>query len=130
MEVSVEYTGFSQLYTALRDLEPATHAALREGLLEVGAVTRERAVQDFKEYGVGEHLLETHAHTAEGFKTRVRATGIVVVEQSIRKTTGRHPEYGALMMTKALLPARAISMLDAQEVLERKVVEPLHAAGF
>jgi hypothetical protein len=126
----IQYEGFSEIYRALHDLEPATHEALREGLLEVGNVARERAVQDFSSYGGSDQALESHARTAEGFKTRVRATGLVVVEQTIRKTTGLHPEYGGLMMTKALLPARAATLDEATAIVERKVVVTLHRAGF
>jgi len=46
----------------------------------------------------------TNSRSATGYRTRVRQRG-AAVEQSIRKTTGRHPEYGALQMRKALLPA-------------------------
>lgn len=35
----------------------------------------------------------------------VRAVGTVSVEQRLRRTTGLHPEFGALQMRRALLPA-------------------------
>lgn len=44
------------------------------------------------------------ARSAAGYRTRVRQRGIAV-EQSLRKTSGLHPEFGALQMRKALVPA-------------------------
>ncbi len=35
----------------------------------------------------------------------VRRTGVVAVEQRRRRTTGKHPEFGALQMKDALVPA-------------------------
>lgn len=40
----------------------------------------------------------------------VRRTGVVSVEQRARRTTGQHPEYGRLQMSRALIPA-----LDAKQ---------------
>ena len=42
--------------------------------------------------------------SAAGYRVYVRQRG-VSVEQSLRKTTGEHPEFGTLQMEKALLPA-------------------------
>lgn len=43
--------------------------------------------------------------SAAGFRARVRGVSRVVVEQSKRRTTGKHPEYGVLQMKTALLPS-------------------------
>lgn len=45
----------------------------------------------------------SHAAAALGFRTYVRYRG-VSVEQSQRKTTGKHPEYGGAQMRHGLLP--------------------------
>lgn len=49
-------------------------------------------------------LAPIDTRSALGLKTRVRARG-VSVEQSIRRTTGLHPEYGALQMRLGLRAA-------------------------
>ena len=54
---------------------------------------------------------------AAGYKVRVRQSG-VAVQQSLRKTTGKRPDYGALQMRRALLPA-----LDANEAETMQKVE-------
>lgn len=43
--------------------------------------------------------------SASGYRTYVRRSGMISVEQSRRKTTGKRPDYGALQMRKALVPA-------------------------
>src|SRR5215831_10094165 len=48
----------------------------------------------------------TDVKSAIGYRTRVRQRG-VIVEQSLRRTTGKHPKYGRLQMRRALLPALA-----------------------
>ncbi|SRR6266542_2855584 len=45
------------------------------------------------------------ASSAMGMRPRVRGRGMAVVEQSRRRTTGQHPQFGALQMRRALLPA-------------------------
>jgi hypothetical protein len=57
-----------------------------------------------------------HAKSAYGYRVVVRQRG-VNVEQSLRKTTGLRPDFGALQMRKALLPA----LRDNEAELERQV---------
>jgi hypothetical protein len=68
--------------------------------------------------------------TAEGFRTFVRAGAIVHLEQSLRKTTGLHPEWGALQMTKGLLPAREEKLDEVADRVELFVGALLHKHGF
>lgn len=44
------------------------------------------------------------AKTAAGFRTYVRARG-VSVEQSLRRTTGKRPDFGRTQMSRGLEPA-------------------------
>lgn len=104
------------------------HAEVRAGLLEVGEVAKRDAETRFTDWSP--ENAATHAATAAGFRVRVRAGGRVEIEQSLPRTTGMHPEYGALMMTKALLPARDATHAAAVDILEAHVVRPLHEAGF
>ena len=77
--------------------EPDTKRYVREAFRKVGDSVKLDAVQRFA---------PIDARSAAGYRTRVRQRG-VIVEQSLRKTTGKHPEYGALQMKRALLPAQA-----------------------
>ena len=74
-----------------REAKREVHATFRE----VGEIVRADAAERFAGYS---------ARSAAGYRVRVRQRG-VAVEQSLRKTTGQHPEFGALQMRKALLPA-------------------------
>ena len=56
--------------------------------------------------------------SAAGYRTRVRQTGIVV-QQSLTKVTGRRPDYGALQMRRALLPALAANAPELDQKMER-----------
>lgn len=96
-------------------------------MLEVGTAAQVEAVKLFQEWHPDD---PTHTFTAEGFKVRIRVAGEVDVEQTRRRTTGLHPEYGGLMMTKGLIPARDATHDEATDILERHVFEPLKVAGF
>jgi hypothetical protein len=92
--------GYRQLMQALAKSDKASRKAVRDELRQAGEHVRVDAAGRF---------LSTDPRTAGGYKTRVRQRG-VAVEQSLRRTTGKHPEYGALQMRRALVPA-----LDANE---------------
>lgn len=92
---------------AERDVNRETRAALRD----VGEVARRDSSRRFA---------PINARSAAGYKTRVRQKGIAV-EQSLRKTTGKHPEYGALQMRKALLPALMSNQDELERELERAI---------
>jgi len=69
--------------------------------------------------------------TAEGFRTYVRGQGSTVqVEQSLRKTTGLRPDWGALQMTEALLPARDEKLDEVADRIEDGVGGLLRKHGF
>jgi hypothetical protein len=97
---TVQVKGWKELIKASRQIDPNTRRELRKAFREVGELVRSDAAARFS---------PIDARSAAGYKVRVRQRG-VAVEQSIRKTTGRHPEYGAMQMRRALLPA-----LDANE---------------
>jgi hypothetical protein len=106
--------------TAVKNLRPFLKAALKEEkesrklvraeYRHVGDIVKEEGARLFGKYDAG---------SAAGFRTVVRQRG-VSVEQRKRKTTGTRPDYGALQMRLALLPA-----LDAKE---EEVVEAFDRA--
>jgi hypothetical protein len=98
--------GYRQLMQALAKSDKASRKAVRDELRHAGEHVRVEA---------GARFATTDAKSAAGYRTRVRQRG-VAVEQSLRKTTGLRPKFGALQMRRALLPA-----LDANE--ERTVRE-------
>src|SRR5262245_32678945 len=93
----------------LKHLDPQSRKAIRTEFRQTGDRVRNDATARFT---------DVDPRSASGYKTRVRQRGIAV-EQSIPKTTGQHPEYGALQMRQALLPALMTNQDDLMDDLER-----------
>ncbi len=74
---------------------PVAKKEVRDAFRDVGKVVRTAAEVKFVRFDV---------NTAQHFKVVVRQRG-VSVEQTLRKTTGLRPDFGALQMKKALIPA-------------------------
>jgi hypothetical protein len=87
--------GYKELVAASRLLVPEERKAVRTAFAGAGELVRADAVPRLAKYST---------RSAAGLRVRVRQRG-VEVEQSLRKTTGVHPQFGALQMRKALLPA-------------------------
>lgn len=92
---TVKVDGLKEFNRDVRKAEKDTRKVVRDRLREVGGVVRVDAANRLQEYD---------DRSARGLKVRVRAAGIFV-EQSLRRTTGLRPDYGALQMTRALIPA-------------------------
>ena len=78
--------------------------------------------------GVGEavrvaatsRLARIDERSAAGLRVSVRQQGVFVV-QSLRKTTGKRPDYGALQMRRALLPALRSKTDETEHAMEQAV---------
>jgi hypothetical protein len=87
--------GYREMMKAFARTDKATRRAVRKEFRQAGEAVQSDAAVRFA---------PIDARSAAGYRIRVRQRG-VAVEQSLRKTTGKHPEYGALQMRKALVPA-------------------------
>lgn len=87
--------GVRELQRALRVYDMDLAKNLRQELKQVGMLVQVEARARFTSFS---------EKSAAGYKVRVRQRG-VSVEQSLRKTTGLRPDWGALQMTQALIPA-------------------------
>lgn len=92
---TVRVRGLRELQRDFKRMSKDLSKEVRDGLRKAAEPVREEATQLFERYD---------AASASGYRVRVRARG-VSVEQSRRRTTGQHPEFGALQMRRALLPA-------------------------
>ena len=101
--------GYREFLRATDHAGKESKRVVRDTLRQVGDVLRVEAQRRFE---------NIDAASAAGYRVRVRQRG-VAVEQSIRKTTGRHPEYGALQMRKALLPALVHEQANVENRMER-----------
>ena len=105
---TIEVKGWKELVKASRELPANSRRELRKAFRESGELVRSDAAARFS---------PIDARSAAGYKVRVRQSG-VAVQQSLRKTTGKRPDYGALQMRRALLPA-----LDANEAETMQRIE-------
>src|SRR5436305_13177204 len=99
--------GYRDLLRALRTADKESRLALRAELRHVGEATQA---------GAARRVGAKDPKSAAGYKVRVRQRG-VAVEQSLRKTTGVHPEWGAWQMRHALLPSLAADAGEADRRL-------------
>lgn len=113
-------TGYTELVVALRTLPRATAAGLRDEL---------RKGADSVKQDAAERLQDDSPKTAAGFRTYVRMRGIGV-EQSLRKTTGLRPDWGATQMTDALLPALADKETEIAAGVDAMVAAVWAASGL
>ena len=85
--------------------------AVRTQFRQIGEPVRAEAQRLFEQFD---------ARSAAGFRIGVTQRG-VFVEQGLRKTTGKRPDYGALQMRKALLPALQLKQADVEKAMERAI---------
>ena len=100
MADGIKVTGYKEFLKACDRADKETKKFVRETFRDVGDIVKDDAQK---------RLAKIDERSAAGLRTVVRQRG-VSVEQSLRKTTGEHPEFGTLQMEEALLPA-----LDEQE---------------
>ena len=106
---TLQVNDFTAFMRALQLAEKADRLAVRKELRKVGDRVKQAAAVS---------IAPINARTAGGYRTVVRQRGIAV-EQSIRKTTGLHPEWGSYQMRRALLPALMANEDDTVRELEQ-----------
>jgi hypothetical protein len=108
-------TGSTIAVTGLREYQRACVGApnsirkqSREAFRKVGTVVKDDTAQ---------RVAPVSSKSAAGYRTRVLQRGVVVA-QSLRKTTGKRPDYGAWQM-RQLLRAVAANEDNTVRALER-----------
>jgi hypothetical protein len=105
---TIQVEGYAQLMRAFARANKESRRYIRETLKEVGFAVQRDAVR---------RMSPISSKSAAGYKVSVRQRG-VEVRQSLRKTTGRHPEFGALQMVRVLLPALADNEVRTEREME------------
>ena len=130
----VRYEGLRELAQALRIVNAELYAALISGLRKAGDVVRVDAQGKFESWGAGRPGIE---QAAEGFSALVRPNtstmAIVSVGQTLRRSSDmprRRSNFGGLMMTKALLPARDQKLPEVVAAIDGEVSGLLRSHGF
>lgn len=107
-EYEVVVRGYREFLRAAQRAVPNSRREIRAAFREVGDIVRVRAEELFSRFS---------STSARGYRVRVRQRGIAV-EQSLRRTTGKRPDWGALQMREALLPARRDTYQRTQDEFE------------
>lgn len=79
-----------------------------------------RKVGDIVKVDARTRFRASDAKSAMGLRTVVRQRG-VSVEQSLRKTTAKHPEWGSWQMRHSLLPALAAKEGEVEREMEHAI---------
>lgn len=109
MQETLAVRGYTDFLRACDHAEKESKKEVRETFRVVGDIVKVDAAGKFIRYDV---------HTAAGFRTVVRTRG-VSVEQTLRKTTGLHPEFGELQLTRALEPALTEDERRVEQAFEK-----------
>jgi hypothetical protein len=97
-----------ELVRGLKQLEAAEKRNVRLSLRHIGEAVKDDAAG---------RIAPKSAKTAAGFKVSVTQRGVGVY-QSLKKTTGKHPEWGGYQIVHALLPARRDNEQEIHHALE------------
>ncbi len=116
MAETVRVTGYKEFLKACKDAPRDVRKEVRTAFRHVGDAVRADAARRFS---------PVDQRTAAGYRVFVRQRG-VGVEQSLRKTTGKHPEFGALQMRRALIPAAKAEQSGTERALEEALGRVAH----
>jgi hypothetical protein len=112
--MAVKVKGLREFIRATDHAQRETKRLVREELAAAAEPVRAEAERRFS---------TIDAQSAAGYAVSVRRAGLVMVVQRLRKVTGLRPDYGALQMRNALLPALAAKEGQVEHRLERAVDE-------
>ena len=118
--VGIRVKGADELEKAFRQLRKEVLRELRPTLREAADPVRRQAQQLFE---------PIDPMSAAGYRVRVRMRG-VAVEQSRKRTTGAHPQFGVLQMQTALLPALEMHQAEVIRRVDAMIDDASHNAGF
>lgn len=109
---TVKVSGLRQFITATDHADRATKKLVRDELRKAAEPVRAEAERLFSRFS---------PESASTYGISVRRVGTVTVEQRRRKTTGDRPDWGALQMREALLPALETEQDEVVSRLEAAV---------
>lgn len=110
-EETLRVRGYREFVRATNRAGLDARRTVRANFRQVGEPVRVEAQRLFARYS---------EKSAANFRVGVLVSGIRV-EQGLRKTTGKRPDYGALQMRKALLPALRAKQADVERAMERAI---------
>lgn len=106
---TVKVEGLRQLERGLKQADADAAKGLRKELREAAKIVSLEARSRFT---------AIDSRSAMGMVPRVRAGLVAVAEQRRSKTTGKRPDYGALQMKRAFLPALSAKQPEVMRRVE------------
>lgn len=107
---TIRVRGLRELQRDFKKMSGDLSKEVDRELKEAAGIVAEEARSLFSSYD---------SRSASGFRPRVKGFGRAFVEQSRRRTTGKRPDYGALQMRRALLPALGSKQAEVIERLDK-----------
>lgn len=114
MQPVITTRGLREFIRAADAAGKETKKVVRDRLRKVGEIVRDDAQQRFDEVDDGRR---------HKFGVSVRRTGVVAVEERLRRTTGKRGDFGALQMRKGLIPAGDAKAREAEDEMGRALDE-------
>jgi hypothetical protein len=115
----------------LTELIQALNAVDRD--LSVALLTKLKEAAEFVSKDASARLADLSpapTRSAAGIIPRVRSAGLVTVEQKLRKTTGKRPDWGATQMERAFLPAADADADVVAAMVTKAIDEVASSHGF
>ena len=117
---TVRVKGLRELRRDFKKVSKDLDKEVRDGLKAAAEPVRDEAAKLFERYD---------GRSASGYRVSVRAR-TVTVQQQRRRTTGLRPDYGALQMRTALIPALASREDEVIEGVDRVLGQLAGDNGF
>lgn len=120
----VRVLGLREFLQAVAKADWKTKHLAREPLRKAAEPVRDEAKRLFSKYST---------YSASKYGITVRSTGVIEVAQRLRKVTGEHPEWGALQMRDALIPAledKSEEVVSRLEVAVDEIVSGFERGGM
>jgi hypothetical protein len=108
---TIRVKGYREFLRAADRAGKESKSEVRSTFRKVGDVVKHEAARRFE---------SIDARSAAGYRTRVRQRG-VAVEQSLRRTTGKRPDFGSLQMRDALIPALEQKEHEVEREMEHAI---------
>jgi len=110
---TLRVTGYREFLRATNRAEKESKTFVKDNFRRVGEVVRAPAADDLRG-------LQPSGKSAAGLRTVVRVRGIAV-EQTLRKVTGKRPDWGATQMRKILIPNLESHERDIEQAMEKAI---------
>jgi hypothetical protein len=112
--------GINELIRAFRKVDQGLRRQTQRELQEIARIVSDDA----------RNRIDARYGGGSGRYIRPRVKGSSAIAESRARSTGRHPNFGGLIMTRGLLPARAAKQDEVVKAFEKMLDKLGSGAGF